>query len=220
MIRARIHNMELVHQQLASHVKLMESYSEVPHLEQIIKSCRLKPKDFILDHKHWKMKLVLHRWWIDEFGNSLVLKKKTPSIIYYDLRLDWSKIITTDLYYGVELRKMIKMSTAVHLTLGNEQDLSHPCYLLTFLGIDRFLRSYLCWDGVWQQISPLYLGLKGLQQLFDHSSRQFLRLPMPLKKDWILPCAMEERCLGCLPAGDDLLAMLKEQYPDLWEILH
>src|SRR5271167_2680415 len=83
-------------------ITLTESYTEQEHLAFIIKACRLKPYDYVFNGRG--NKLVLHRWWFDEYGNSLELvKNKTIKLTFGDLRLDRKQIISTDLYYGLSL---------------------------------------------------------------------------------------------------------------------
>src|SRR5271166_4318481 len=135
-------SLERLHAKLSRQIKLVESYTELAGMEFIIKACRLKPYDYVF--KGRDSKLILHRWWFDEFGNSLMIDKKVK-IIYNDLLLDRKLIISTDLYYGLSLDRVAKMSKLVHLVGGKDEDLYQDCYLLTFLGIDDHLRSYLYW---------------------------------------------------------------------------
>src|SRR5574338_63292 len=157
-------SIEWLHAKIDKHIKLVAGYTEVPELEFIIKACRLKPYDYIFEEKTSKM--ILYKWWFDEFGNSLVVDKyKRPQIIVNDLRLDRKKIIGTDLYYGLSLDKITRMSKLVHLVHGKDEDLCEDCCIITFLGIDEHLRSYLYWYGEWQQVSPLVVGLAGLKTI-------------------------------------------------------
>jgi hypothetical protein len=209
-------SIEWLHAKLERQIKLAESYTEIKGLAFIIKSCRLKPYDYVFKKKN--NKIVLHRWWFDEFGNSFLIdKKKRIQIIYNDLTLDRKRIISTDLYYGLSLDKVAKMSKMVHLVAGKDEDLFQECYLLTFLGIDDHLRSYLYWYGEWQQVSPLIMGMRSLKLLAKHSDiRYFLQLGK--KENFALPCLSGQTWLSCVPHSSAFLDLLKKQYETVYRI--
>ena len=94
-------SLDKLYTQLNKHILLAQSYTEVPELFFIIKSCRLKPNKYVFEEK--SSKVVLYRDWFDEFGNSLQIKDKKLNLIYNNLSLDANKIVCTDLYYGLSL---------------------------------------------------------------------------------------------------------------------
>jgi hypothetical protein len=213
----RTGSIEWLHSKLANHIQLIRSYTEYPYIDDIIKICRLKPYDYIFNVNNWFFNnLTAHKKWIDEYGNSLIIKKKNISIIYNDLSIDRQRIICTDIYHGLLIKNVAKISSMMHLVTGKDEDLYQDCYLLTFLGLDRHLRSYLYWYGEWQQISPLYLGLEALSELLNYQDKHFYQLP--LNKNYILPCVGEERWLGSM-AGQHILAFVKEKHEEIFKIL-
>lgn len=205
-------SLERLHAKLTRHIKLVQSYTEIEGLEFIIKACRLKPYKYVFGGRD--NKLILHDWWFDEFGNSLVLDKKKIKIIYNDLRLDRKKIISTDLYYGLSLEQAAKISKLVHLVAGKDEDLYQDCYLLTFLGIDDHLRSYLYWYGEWQQVSPLIMGMKSLRLLADHIDIKYFN-QIGKKENSAIPCVSGETWLSYLPPSGAFHELLEKQYENL-----
>lgn len=210
-------SIEWLHAKLERHIKLVQSYTEVEAMEFIIKACRLKPYSYIFEGRD--NKLILHRWWFDEFGNSLkIIKNKNIHVIYNDLKLDRKKIVSTDLYYGLSLDKIAKMSKLIYLVAGKDEDLYEDCFLLTFLGIDNHLRSYLYWYGEWQQVSPLLLETKHLKIIFSHLDLNGYH-QMGLKENFPIPCILGQAWLSCLPVDQEFLDVVKKHYEILLPIL-
>lgn len=210
-------SIDWLHAKLEKHIRLTQSYSQIDGLEFIIKACRLKPYDYIF--KERDNRIVLYRRWFDEFGNSFTInKRKKIDIVYNDLSLDKAQIVCTDLYYGLSLDKIAKMSKLVHLVSGKDEDLYQDCYLLTFLGIDNHLRSYLYWYGEWQQVSPLLMGMKSLGIIAEHLDiKQYVQAGK--KENSALPCVKGETCLSCLPPNKAFLEMLSKHHEIIAEII-
>lgn len=210
-------SIEWLHAKLDKHIKLAASFTEVPELDFIIRACRLKPYDYIFDER--TEKIVLYKWWFDEFGNSLVINKyKNPEIILNDLRLDRKKIVGTDLYYGLTLDNVVKMSKLVHLVHGKDEDEYRDCCLINFLGIDEHLRSYLYWYDEWQQISPLTMGLVGLKTIANHLDIKYYQ-QLGKKENLAIPCVSASAWLSYLPANSAFVSELSKQSEALVNIL-
>lgn len=208
-------SIERLHHQLQRRIKLVESYTEIKGMEFIIRACRLKPYEHLFEEK--EKKILLHRWWIDEFNNSLILKKKKVQLIYNDLRLDRQKIVSTDLYYGLSLSNVAKMSRLIHLVAGQDEDLLQECYLLTFLGIDEHLRSYLYWYGEWQQVSPLLMGMKSLELLAQDTEVKHYH-QIGKKENSAIPCVNGRTWLSLLPPSEAFLNLLKGEYEIIYNV--
>lgn len=210
-------SIEWLHAKLDKHIRLASSYTEVPELEFIIKSCRLKPYDYIF--KERANKITLHRWWFDEFGNSLdILKKKRIQITYNDLRLDRKQIMSTDIYAGLSIDKVAKMSRLVYIVTGKDEDLYQDCCMLVFVGIDEHLRAYLYWQEEWQQVSPLLLGLKDLKSLVNRLDVKHYQV-MENKEISAIPCISGQTWLSYLPPSPAFLSDLSKQSEMLAGIL-
>src|SRR5579864_9284612 len=95
-------SIEFFHAKIDKLIRLAASYTDMKELEFIIKACRLKPYTYVFQGRSGK--ITLHRWWYDEFGNSLnITKHKKINIVYNDLSLNKRDIISTDLYYGLSI---------------------------------------------------------------------------------------------------------------------
>ena len=199
---------------LDRHIKLVQGYTEIPELPFIIKSCRLKPYEYVFGGTR---KLVLMRKWFDEFGCTLNLVGKTPIITRNDLSIDRSKLICTDLYYGLPIPKIAKMSKAVHICAGIDEDKFEETYFLTFLGIDNYLRSYLYLWGEWEVVSPLLLGMRVLTFI----ARDVETKPVIQKetyKMFPMACARGQSYLCCLPMKSVFLEKICKRHEVLGEI--
>jgi hypothetical protein len=211
-------SLERLHVRLYKQIKLVQSYTEIDSMEFIIKACRLKPYHYVFEKRDHR--IILHDWWFDEFGNSLIIgKKKKVRIIYNDLRLDRKRIVSTDLYYGLSLDAVAKMSKLVHLVAGKDEDLYEDCYLLTFLGLDDHLRSYLYWYGEWQQVSPLLMGMKSLQLLVDHLDIKYFN-QIGKKENSAIPCISGESWLSYLPPSAGFLSEINKKSEIVSNILN
>jgi hypothetical protein len=209
-------SLEYFYAKIDKSIKLAESYTEIEGLGFIIKACRLKPNDYVFGERN--NKIILYNDWYDEFGNSFhILKNKKINIIYNNLSLN-HKTVCTDLYYGLSLDRVVKMSKLLYLCAGKDEDLYQDCCLLSMLGVDDHLRTYLHWYGEWQQVSPLLMGMKHLQLLVDNADiRYFRQVAGP--EDTPIPCIHGRTWLSFLPASADFLDIIKEQYEMLLSIL-
>lgn len=202
-------SIEWLHAKLDKHIRLAASYTDKPELDFIIRSCRLKPYDYVFDNR--SEKIVLYKWWFDEFGNSLeLIDSKHIQITYNDLRLDRKRLVTTDLYCGLSLDRVVKMSKLIHLVSGKDEDTYQDCCTLNFLGIDDHLRSYLYWYGVWQQVSPLIIGVKSLKTIANHVDVKHYH-QLGNKENSAIPCIAGTAWLSYLPASSAFVSDLNKQ---------
>jgi hypothetical protein len=210
-------SVEFFHAKIDKLIRLARSYTEIDTLEFIIKACRLKPHDYVFGKRSDRTELYRH--WIDEFGNSLhIHKNKHIHLIYNDLHLDRKKIISTDLYYGLSIDKVVKMSKLVYLCAGKDEDLYQDCYLLSLLGVDDHLRSYLYWYGEWQQVSPLLMGMKHLKLLANNADIKYFR-QLSNSQHIPVPCVSGRVWLSYVPMSKDLVDIIKKRYEPLLPIL-
>lgn len=202
-------SIEWLHAKLDKHIRLAASYTDMPELDFIIRACRLKPYDYIFNDR--TEKIVLYKWWFDEFGNSLeLINSKKIQITCGDLRIDRKRLVSTDLYYGLSMDRIVKMSKLVHLISGKDEDLYEDCGALTFLGIDDHLRSYLYWYGEWQQISPLTIGMRSLKTIANHLDVKHYH-ELGNKENSAIPCASGTAWLSYLPAHPVFVSDLNKQ---------
>lgn len=205
-------NLDTLYIKLHKQMLLAQSYCEVPELVFIIKGCRLKPYEHVFEGNR---KLVLYRWWFDEFGNSFkITEKKKLNITYNDLSLDREKVVCTDLYYGLSLDKIAKISKLAYICAGHDEDTYQESYFITFLGIDNYLRSYMYLYGEWQTVSPLLLGIKNLKLLARNNDVKYFR-HFSNSKTLPIPCVSSEAWITSLPLSANLRTDFNKKYPTM-----
>jgi len=204
-------SLESIHHNIQKQILLAESYTECKGLSFIIKSCRLVPIDYLKDRNP---KIVLKRHWIDEFGNSFIItKNKKIKIIYNDLSLDRDKINCTDLYYGLSLSNMIKISKLAYLCAGFDDDTLEERNYICLLGIDNYFRTYF-FDGEWNQISTLHLGINNLKFIAAKTDIKYF-LSLDNLKNIPFPCLRASQWLTLLPPNQTCIDLIKKDYPNL-----
>lgn len=201
-------SIDVVYTQLSKYILLAQDYTEVPELSFIIKGCRLKPYEFLFVKRVQANRLYYN--WVDEYGNSLQINDKKLLITYNDLSIDRNRLVCTDLYYGFSFSNVIKMSKLSYLSIGKDEDLYKESFLLTFLGLDNYLRSYMYLYGEWQQVSPLLLGIKNLQLLAHQTDIKYFKQLKKLNKN-LLPCQGKQEWLTMLPVSESFLDVLKNE---------
>ena len=188
-------------------ILMVKGYTENSHIDYIFKMCRLKPYDTIFGKTE---KIELHRWWIDEFGNSVhILKNKKIEIDFNDLNVDRSVLTSTDLYAGLSPHKLYMMSKVAYLLVGKERGQDH--FILALLGIDDYLRTFIFSDGEWNSCSSLYLGMRVLRTIASNSElKNFKEWKTPYPT--LFPCEKQRTWLSCIPIGDELKKMLPDNF--------
>ncbi len=193
---------------LDKQILLAQSYTEISQLFFIIKACRLKPYSYVFESRSYK--IVLYRHWIDEFGNSLhIIAKKRLKLIYNDVSLDRGNLVCTDLYYGLSLDKIVKISKLAYLCLGKDEDLYQDCAVITFLGIDNYLRSYQYLYGEWQAISPLTIGFNNLKIIAKNRDIKYFH-QLDIKENMPIPCISSEQWLTFVPPSQAFLTHMEK----------
>ena len=203
-------SLERLYAYLNRHILLAQSYTEVNELLFIIRACRLKPQSFVFNKRDTK--LVLHRLWFDEFGNSLcIMKNKRIKIVYNDLTLDKGKIICTDLYFGLSLSKIAKMSKLVFVSAMKEEETYEHQFMIALLGIDNYLRAYTYMDGEWIQVSPLHLRMRNLKIIARNIDIKYFR-EFFSKENAPLPCATSREWVSFMPPAREFCQIMAKEY--------
>jgi hypothetical protein len=207
-------SLEAIYFKIKKIILLTESYTECKGLSFIIKACRLFPINYLKDRDP---KIVLHRHWIDEFGNSLkIIKNKKIKITYNDLSIDKNKLYCTDLYYGLSIDNIIKISKLAFICAGFDEDTLEPIYYITLLGIDNYFRTYF-YDDDWQQISTLHIGMNNLKLIAKKSDIKYF-LEFNNLKNMPYPCSRSSQWLTILPASAALTESVGKEFPELAKI--
>jgi hypothetical protein len=211
-------SLDFLYTQLDKHILLAQSYTEISDLSFIIRACRLKPYSYCFENKN--NKLILHRHWFDEFGNSFkITTNKRISITYNDLKLDRSKIVSTDLYYGLSLDKISKISKLALIYSGKDEDQYNDCAIITFLGLDNYLRSYMLMYGEWKQVSPLLIGMKNLKNISQNKDIKYFK-ELNKKDGAIIPCISAEAWLTSIPTNKIFSSIMSRKYDTLYSFLN
>lgn len=211
-------SLDSFYQKIDKKILLAQAYTEIEELPFIIKSCRLKPYSYVFENR--EEKTVLYNWWFDEFGNSLkITKNKKLKITYNDLSLDREKIVCTDLYSNLEISKIMKISKLAYIAAGKEEDLYQDSFLLNFLGMDDYWRSYLFMYDEWVSVSPLLLGIDTLKLIAQKKDLQYF-LQFDKKNNMPVPCLSSRQWLTYLPFSKELLQILKKEHEQLLPILY
>lgn len=197
-------------------ISLLEAYTEIKELSFIVKSCRLKPHSYFFEEKD--NKIILHKKWFDEFGNSINFGDKKIQIIYNDLSLEREQIVCTDLYFNLKISKVLKMSKVLYISIGKDEDTYQDSCMLGFLGLDNYWRNYLYFYGEWSQVSPLLMKFENLKLLAQKRDiKYFIELN---NKNMPLPCFTSKQWLASLPLDEKLLNILKRDHDFLLPILY
>ena len=187
-------SIENLYHKINRKILLVESYTEYKDLSFLIKMCRLKP--------FGDLSLSLEKKWFDEHGNTLnIVKNKRLKIIEGDTLIDKSSLICTDLYDGLSIQKIAKVSKLVYILVGKDEDFQEDHIIIAFLGIDNYLRVFYIYDGQLATCSPLNLGMKVLKSIVeDRDIKYYLELN---NKDSVLfPCASQKSWLSFWPLPD------------------
>jgi hypothetical protein len=203
LTHAKTINLEHFYVEIKKLILTAKGYTELDHLPFLIKMCRLKPFALLFGDK--SRRIALHRHWIDEFGNSvLISKKKKLEIHLNDLRIDRNNLSSSDLYGNLSLHKLASMSKLAFLLIGDEY-----C-LISFLGIDDYLRTSIFIDGTWNVCSPLYLGLRVLRAMATAEVETFKE--WKVKETILYPCGSDRAFLTSLPMPEALMRELPDNF--------
>lgn len=210
----KISSLEDFYFKINKQIKVLSSYTEIKKLDFVVRSCRLKPYDFILNKTN---NVLLYKVWVDEFKNSLnIMPDKKIKIIYNDLSLDHSKITCTDIYYNLTIDNIYKFSKLIYCYYGNF-DNDNIC-LISFLGLDNYLRTYMYQNDTWQQVSSLSIGIDDLFLIHDNLEiNSFINSSK--KENKFLPCTEGKSWLSSVPVSDELLPLIKRDNDYLFNLI-
>lgn len=199
------------------HIELISSYTENPNYRYIITSCRLKPYSFIFDK--FRSRLVLHRHWIDEFGNSFIIgTDKKGKVVANDLTIDQDRLTCTDLFGGLPIHKIAKISKTLLFIAGKDEDNYKDCFIFALLGLDGYLRCFYYAYEKWGALPPLLLGLEVLEIFAKNQVIRDIK-EVKLKKNVIFPCIKREAVLTSWPPSNNFVSILEAHNSALLNIL-
>jgi hypothetical protein len=138
---------------------ILEGHLEDKTIGGIFRMCRIKPYDISKEHTQSKFR----NHWIDEFGNSVYIENKEFRIVLNDLAIDENRKRSSDLYSGLLIGKIVKISK---MALVSKDCLIGSMYI-ALLGIDGYLRVFCLIDGEWRKCSPLLLGIDKVRLILE-----------------------------------------------------
>ena len=208
-------SLETLYNRLHNYIMLATAFYEIQELDFIIKACRLKPYKFIIEERSRSTTLYNH--WFDEFNNSVIFKKKEVKIIYNDLKLI-NKSFTTDLYYKIDISKILKISKLCYISIYKniEDNYYESTYFITLLGIDNYLRTFVFEDG-WKQISSLSLGFESLKNLYKFREIRYFK-NFSILENGVMPCEEATRWISYMPVSEEFLEEIK-QFDEIYSLL-
>jgi len=215
---------ERFHIQLEAYINLAAKFVEKPEVAFMIRSCRMKPKAMMTSGRKIAEELktlTLQKEWFDEWGNSVAIQKNSlpanrVGFNFEDLTIERDDLSSSDIYFGLSLENVKKVSRVVMVSVGIDEDFLEPCCLLSFLGLDGFLRSHLLFCGEWNQVSPLYMGEQGFRVLFktlqkiDDGEGVVFKIQQGKEKSLPTPCFRADQWISCLPVSKEFLETLKK----------
>lgn len=185
----------------------------------IIKACRLRPKTSMTSTL--PKSPVLERWWVDEFGNILRIKKNQTIKIYYnDLTIDRSRIHCTDLYHSVSLKDLFIISKLLYCCKGIDDTTGKEVYILTFLGKDNYFRTRVWRDGQWdREVSTLYLGIYVLRMIAENLTIRYFVEPPSVRIVPNYPLQDVRHWITYLPAHSQFRSKIKSESKLMYETI-
>jgi hypothetical protein len=208
-------SLDTIYSKIDKQISLVESYTEIKNLSFIIKSCRLKPYNYLFNKRNHN--IILNKWWVDEFGNSLKLVGKRVYFIFNDLKVNHQDIVNTDLYSGLTIPNLIKISKLIYISYGIEEDFYQPYYHISLLGIDNYLRSYLYAYDQLESVAPLSLGIKNLKIIAAHKDIKYFS-SFSKKENSLLPCTNAKQWISSIPAHSNFIQEMKKDHPVIYNL--
>lgn len=155
-------DLEKFYQKIDKSILLVSAFIGNKILENIIRSCRLKP--YSLFSETMGQRTNLERHWVDEYGNSLTIDDTKIKIVLNDLTIEKNTEISTDLFWGRNITYFVDTGKKVYICDD----------IISMYGEDEYLRSFV-FEERWVSISPLILGMNNLENIF--SDKNVLILP-------------------------------------------
>lgn len=207
MSSSKILNINDLYNGIDKHLLLVEKYIEIENFVFILKACRLKPYIVFKNQVLLNKKIILYDHWFDEFNTSIKIQKnKAVKIIHNDLSV--INNINTDMYFGLSLSNIVKISKLLYIYLTKDEDTKNDACLLSFLGIDNYLRTYLYFYNSWIPVTSLLLGLDNLKFIFKNCNIKYFK-KLNKKNNIKMPCQEGEAWLSYLPANEKLIGELE-----------
>lgn len=197
-------DIEKFYRKIKGHLKLLTAYTDNPTLPKIIRSCRLKPHSIFEDGFEFTTKLENH--WVDEFGNSLYLTSSSMQLKLGDLSVNKNARNCTDLFYGNSINVTGKNSKFALIAAGTELLSDNDFYLVSFYGIDEYIRAFIFTPPVWTRVSPLMMGTNTLEKFFSSINNKWVQEVDKKDLDFVIPFNMKKCITTSWPTKQDIMS--------------
>lgn len=155
-------DLESLYNKINGRIELIGSALEDDILPKIMKSCRLKP--YSIFSGTFQSRKVFETYWVDEFGNSLIIENKKLKILMNDTQINKNTRISTDLFFANNIDDIAKNSKCALIINGVAEN---NCYFVAFYGKDDYLRVFFC-NKELVRVSPLLLGMNTLRDYYKN----------------------------------------------------
>lgn len=208
-------NLDHYYLEIEDKLNAVSAYAENKNVSTILKICRFKP--YPIKPKTSLHKLV-YKHWVDDYGNSIEIKNKRIIIKTNDLKINKDDIISTDLYKGLDISKLLKISKLIYIFRGREVDFKTDHFILSFMGLDNYLRSYSFLYDEWHPIPSIYLGVNVLNTIIDNSDIQTFK-SFKMKNTIIFDCENQQSIIGKIPFHKFFMEEIKKEYEQIEKLL-
>lgn len=206
-------SLEQFYKKINKRIMLVSSYLGDSSYDFIIRACRLKPLNAMFGSKFNSQITTLENEWVDEFGNILDISDKKPRVIFNNITLDRAALLSTDPYYSRRVCDLAANSKLAFILVGEDEDYLDEYYIVSLLGNDGYLRTYVYIYGKWEQYSSLCLGLKTLGAIAgSRDVKHFINVKN--KVSTVYPCGEWEAWITSWPASQAFKQIL-EDFPNL-----
>lgn len=209
-------NLTEFYSKIEKDIRLIAAYVQLKQVKQIIPFCRLKPYQSVYQ-KHSHM-TKLHKQWVDEYGNLVIFKQKKMDVVRNDVALN--KAIISDFYQGLSVDKISLISKLALIEVAKDDVSLQDYFVVSLLGIDNYLRTFVYLMGEWQYYPSCYLNFEVLRDIvtFSKMNNNFVQLnhtnviyPTVFSKSWITSWPPNQDFVKILSShSEKLINQLKE----------
>jgi hypothetical protein len=201
-------DIETFYSKTVGHMNVAGTFVNNPTLPKIIRSCRLKPSSVFDPNFQFSAKLEKH--WVDEFGNSVYLDSGHTKIIMGDIGINADSKNCTDLFYGNAIKTISENSKVAFIASGTNILSGGDLFLVSFYGVDEYIRTFIFTQSRWIRVSPLTMGINTLTLFFNNVNKQITDLDKKLL-DFIIPFNINKCVITSWPMKQDIVSYFNNE---------
>lgn len=196
------------YERIKNDIKLVSGFMEKDY-DFLIRSCRLKPSKL---KRKKSNKSEYHIKWHDEYGNSIIFNKEKNKIITGDLSIR-DKIFVSDLFKGISITNAYKISKKIFIYQGLDDE---EFWILSFLGIDNFFRTYYLDQHEVYTVSTLFIGINNIIKMQENLNLTYFK---SIDDSILLPSEKNTSYISDIPAHEDFLKVMNKLKPNLFDVI-